>query len=116
MCRAIREKLKTAGHRSENKPDTFSKSKSLNQLESRILEIQKWLGLDDETTQTWKELGVKCMKWTLHELDNGGVQLSDVQDLFPVIWKKFLDATGETDQFKMRLSNQSTADTSGACG
>ena len=39
MCRAIREKLKAAGHRSIHKPDTFSMSKSLKQVGINIVYI-----------------------------------------------------------------------------
>ncbi|KAL3860311.1 hypothetical protein ACJMK2_010450 [Sinanodonta woodiana] len=103
MCRAIREKLKAAGKLQSCKPEVFSLSNVQNKMVIRINDIQKWLDLDHETTASWKDLAIKAMKWILHKLNQGDITQEEVQDKFPIVWKKFLECNGETDRIEVKF-------------
>ncbi|XP_052232547.1 uncharacterized protein LOC127845565 isoform X2 [Dreissena polymorpha] len=106
ICRAIREKVKNAVSSMQRNPNTFSISRSLNQAEKRIKEIQQWLGLDDPTTREWMRLGSACVKWVIHEVEQGTLTKEEVADLFPVYWNRFLSETGNSD--KVNVTDNST--------
>ncbi|XP_045192925.2 uncharacterized protein LOC123549145 isoform X1 [Mercenaria mercenaria] len=113
MCRAVREKVKTAVNQSIKNPQKYSKGRSLNQIEKRIGEIQKWLHLDNATVTSWKELGTNCLKWVLHEVDDGKLSPEEVRDMFPVYWDRFLQETGATDRIIVEEDRLAEC---GACG
>ena len=86
----------------ERNSSTFSLSTSVQKLEKRCDQIQLWLSLDQEATNEWKSLGGKCMRWMVAKLKSGELQLSDIADLFPVTWKKYLTETEQSDHIKAR--------------
>ncbi len=86
----------------ERSRSTFSLSAAVNKLEKRVDQIQQWLSLDQETTDEWKLLGGRCVRWTVAGLEKGQLQLRDIADLFPVTWKKYLTETDQTDDIKAR--------------
>ncbi|KAL4235361.1 hypothetical protein ACF0H5_006997 [Mactra antiquata] len=116
ICRAIREKTKNAVLQSKKYPNNFSLSKTLNKVDKRINEIQKWLGLDRETTEAWKELGRNAIDWALKQVDDGKLSVDEIQNQFPGYWNQFLSDTGSTDKIGSQDTNTSTDSTSGACG
>ncbi|XP_060570893.1 uncharacterized protein LOC132729163 [Ruditapes philippinarum] len=113
MCRAVREKVKTAVNQSIKNPMKYSKTRSSNQIEKRVREIQKWLHLDNATTTAWKELGTSCLKWVLREVDDNKLSPEEVRDMFPVYWERFLRETGSTDRIDVEEDDITE---SGACG
>ena len=74
----------------------------LGKVRNRLDQIQLWLSLDMETTDEWKALGTGCMKWMVAKLELGELQTSDIGDMFPVTWKKYLTETDQTDHIKAR--------------
>ncbi|XP_052816378.1 uncharacterized protein LOC128242961 [Mya arenaria] len=117
VCRAIREKVKRAVNQSKQNPDKFSLSRHLHLVERRMKEIQKWLNLDHQTTQEWTELGSKCVKWALHAVEQDTLPMSEVQDLFPVYWSRFLKETDNSDLINVGEEVMISGDQSkeGAC-
>ena len=86
----------------EKNSSTFSLSSYVSKVEKRCDDIQLWLSLDQETTNEWKALGVKCMRWMVAKLKAGELNTSDIADFFPVTWKKYLTETDQTDHIKAR--------------
>ncbi|ELT97468.1 hypothetical protein CAPTEDRAFT_221450 [Capitella teleta] len=90
ICRAIREKVRGAlnpRRRNSNHQAVVRK------IEQRIGEIQIWLGLDKRTTSAWKKLGVSFYHWSCERGNS-----EEITNQFPVMWKRFLEDTNQTDQ------------------
>ncbi|XP_060066417.1 uncharacterized protein LOC132546716 [Ylistrum balloti] len=99
MCRAIREKLRAACTSLSKYREKFTISKVLRKTQNRMLEIQKWLTLDDEVVIFWNNLGAKFLRWTLQKFEEGTTSMEEVADKFPVLWKSFLQSTQECDDY-----------------
>lgn len=75
---------------------------SKQQLRRRFTAIQPYMRLSDEVTRAYRELGEQFFEFLLRvKLANGrgdvhGVK-REVADLFPVVWKQFLDHTQLSD-------------------
>ncbi|XP_055998001.1 uncharacterized protein LOC130047336 [Ostrea edulis] len=101
MCRAIREKLRSACVTKEKQSEAFSLPRVQNKMESRIHEIQKWLSLDDETIENWKNLANKFLCWTLHKFETD-FTWDNIIDKYPITWKQFIKENNETDRIGVK--------------
>ncbi|XP_013391404.1 actin-binding protein IPP [Lingula anatina] len=111
VCRAIREKSRSTCQQNNKSPSTFSLSKALNKTERRIDEIQKWLNLDNGSVKLWKDLGTKFVRWCVGGVDRGNITVADVADLFPVLWKRYLEESHLTDKVHSSWTELSASDT-----
>jgi len=59
-------------------------------LRTRLVEIQKWLSIDDETVKRWEVLGLAMNDWLAEYLRKNKNNIQYIQNKFPVLWKKFL--------------------------
>ncbi|KAL5022605.1 hypothetical protein ScPMuIL_001760 [Solemya velum] len=104
ICRAIREKLRTASFRFKKNPGRFSISELLNRIEGRIDEIQVWLGFNMEVVLAWKRLAGKFIRWCIRKLEEDVHTTEDFVNRFPVIWRTYLEESGEVDRFETLCS------------
>ncbi|XP_078608518.1 uncharacterized protein LOC144880284 [Branchiostoma floridae x Branchiostoma japonicum] len=96
VIRAIREKVRNAAQAYTKKND-FDINRSDKKLRQRIGEIQQWLGLDEDSVATWRELGHKFLHWVINNLRTRTVTMEEVSGVFPVVWNRFLSDTGLSD-------------------
>ncbi|XP_061163447.1 uncharacterized protein LOC133172548 [Saccostrea echinata] len=101
MCRAIREKLRSGCTVKQKQTEPFSLPRIQTKMEKRIDEIQRWLSLDDETTQDWKNLANKFLSWTLNKFEVD-FTWDNIIDKYPVTWKQFLEENNETDRISVK--------------
>ncbi|XP_067651800.1 uncharacterized protein [Haliotis asinina] len=102
ICRATREKVRVACQLAKKNPDTFHISRSIQKLEKRMMEIQMWLGMDDDSVEKWRELAVRFLQWSIHELEADHICVNDISDKFPVLWKQHLSASNLTDKISTK--------------
>ncbi|GFN89823.1 actin-binding protein ipp-like [Plakobranchus ocellatus] len=98
ICRAIREKARNAGGSFMKDRGSFSIQKSENQVRKRLKDIQGWLGLSNEATLQWENLGIAFVKWTIESLETKKMGMEGIADVFPVNWKRFLEENGLSDK------------------
>ncbi|KAK6982506.1 actin-binding protein ipp [Biomphalaria glabrata] len=102
LCRAIREKTRFSCAALLKSKSSFSKQKSISQVEKRLDEIQKWLLLSDQTIQKWKDLGTGFLVYCIQQIDSGNCQMEDIADRFPVVWKSYLEVHNYTDEITVQ--------------
>lgn len=107
MCRAIREKLRAACAYNLKTPEKFSISKYLRKTDKRLDEIQIWLGLDMSTINEWKTFANKFIRHVIQKVDLGEVTSDDIANIYPVIWKRYVAASGESDDIKVVVTSGS---------
>ena len=66
----------------------------------RLKEVRSWLGLSEECLGEWTKLGIDFNAWVCDSLKSGAISNEEVGDRFPVVWTKFLEATGATDDIE----------------
>ncbi|KAK7114049.1 uncharacterized protein [Littorina saxatilis] len=103
ICRAIREKVRAAATAKLKHASTFSMGAVIKKMETRLNDIQTWLGLEEDTLAAWKVLGVGFLKWSMTGVDAGSVRPDVVADKFPVLWKKYLEESGSTDKINQHF-------------
>ncbi|CAL1535278.1 unnamed protein product [Lymnaea stagnalis] len=106
LCRAIREKARASAASLLKNRSTFSLSKSIKQVEKRMDEIQKWLGLSDQVKDQWRDLGVSFISYCVKQLENGYYSMEDIAERFPIVWKDHLEASGFSDQILVECTEE----------
>ncbi|XP_077983154.1 uncharacterized protein LOC144437995 [Glandiceps talaboti] len=109
IVRAIREKVRRACY-SYAKSTNFIKSQYSAKICSRINEIQKWLGLDDESTEAWKKLATGFLDWSIKGMKNSSVRKDQIADLFPVVWNRYLSDTDRCDKISSKWTEPEGSD------
>ena len=66
----------------------------------RLKEVRSWLGLSVECLEQWTTLGTDFNAWVCDSLKKGTITSEEVGDRFPVVWTKFLAATGASDNIE----------------
>ncbi|KAL8589951.1 hypothetical protein ACOMHN_024038 [Nucella lapillus] len=98
VCRAIREKVRGAVSGKLKNNSKFSLGASIKKMERRLVDIQSWLGLEEDTLAAWQVLGVGFLRWSLSRADAGALRVDMVADKFPVLWKQYLEESGSSDR------------------
>ncbi|KAK3803311.1 hypothetical protein RRG08_021509 [Elysia crispata] len=104
ICRAIREKARNAAVAKIK--GSFTLSKTEHQIEKRLRDIQSWLGLNEEATSQWTNLGITYVKWCTEKLEKKELGMDSIADLFPVNWKHFLEENGLTDKIAVESAEE----------
>jgi hypothetical protein len=77
--------------------DTAYMSKFKQKVRRTIHEKQVWLGSSEEKKTKWTELALKMADWLSDAIHKGKLDSTAVVTKFPVVWRRFLDETCETD-------------------
>jgi len=99
LVRAIREKMKGLARRAQDRRDDAAyMSKFKQKVRRTIHEKQVWLGFSEEKKAKWTELALKMADWLSDTIHKGKLDSTTVATKFPVVWRRFLDETCETDR------------------
>jgi len=113
IIRAMREKIKaysqtlnqlSKGGRMEiaagRKKDELAKlnREIPKRMTKRLKEIQKWLNLANGTIDAWRVLFVGFSGWLRDKLVADELVGKDVEHRFPVLWRRYLEETGQSDK------------------
>ncbi|KAJ3115208.1 hypothetical protein HK098_007038, partial [Nowakowskiella sp. JEL0407] len=113
IIRAFREKLKPysrflrpevdlENEQTKQELVTFD-NKRRKLIHGRLISIQKWLDLTNEQVQAWKSLGDAATKWMKEQVEfefkkEEKTLERELGQRFPVLWKRFLEETGNSDR------------------
>jgi len=95
LARAIREKARNAV-RGFVKTPSESVSGSIKKTESRLRQIQTWIGFSDTYLKAWTTLATGFLRW-LHQRV-AEKKLESICGNFPQLWKIFLTESNQSDQ------------------
>ncbi len=66
-----------------------------DKVRARFVEIQAWLQVDDACLAAFTALGRGAVAWVLQ---GPAARQAEVASRFPVVWRAFLDETGQDDR------------------
>ncbi|KAL3320129.1 hypothetical protein Ciccas_001196 [Cichlidogyrus casuarinus] len=105
LLRAIRQKARSAVQNRISRPDRFSISNRVAQVEKRIKELSSWLPMDEECVIEWIKISTLFMRYVSCEKEKE-IENNDMQNLFPVIWSRFLADKGISDKGTILCTNE----------
>jgi hypothetical protein len=101
LLRAIREKA--CGALADYKKDkgSYSNPTKKKKMETRLDQIQTWLGFSDEFLEKWKLLSGQFLEWLIVELEEKRLpNEGNLRGAFPAVWNKFLRDKELVDVFE----------------
>ncbi|OWA50535.1 hypothetical protein BV898_15048 [Hypsibius exemplaris] len=103
IIRALREKAKNAASefkvtkKSPSGQGKFELTKAVTSMKKRLLEIQQWMGMDDEAKDAWEKLSIGFLQWLATGLEERRIEGKVLFTMYPTLWTRYLKETGQTD-------------------
>lgn len=106
ILRAIREKARPMLSTWE-KNHRMELSETIEKTSRRLNAIQKWLRFSNSILDQWKMLAGQYLKWLSEGAHKKSITRSGIADEYPILWSKFLKETNNTDDFMVKMIDQS---------